>query len=235
MQHFYQIIKLGLLSVTLYVAWLIVSQAFYYLEGSNYNTPAMIAGCNEAEKRCYVELTTEVKSIEHYLELASMLQSANEDWTIEIHLAGDGGLVSTVYYLYNNVNNSKAKVVIYVDGIVQSGHAFLAFIGDELVISDTSFFMFHVPAVYDMKKDENVIPTAICQYFEDRKDRGVDAEKKCLDSVKTSSKVFLTFAQNTFKKYLTNDEYVRLLRGEDIFITGVEMKKRIQGLKNGQQ
>lgn len=165
-----------------------------------------------------------------YLDLATLLATAETTDTVTIHLQGRGGDAMTILYFYNIIQRTKATVVMSVEGEVLSADAFIAFAGHKLVIDPLTVFMFHYPAVFDSTIGEYVLPSSICKKTVGR-DRGIPNSINCLAESRAFNKNMTAFFNAKVAPLLTKQEKAMYYAGYQIYITGADMTNRINNLK----
>ena len=171
--------------------------------------------------RCDVYLGTNIGSPDLYTELDKLLTNSRKGDRVYIHLAGNGGRGSGLVYILNAMNSSKATVISVVEGPVLSAHAVLAFGGDEIVIDDNVYFLFHAISARNMIGK-------ICMVRFGQMDRGLSAYEKCLQTMPKLVDFYDNAILGYIGKVMTKKENEEYLAGHDIIITGKDMKKRLK-------
>lgn len=191
--------------------------------------------CNEVTNVCDVHFSGIIGPQDKYRGLYELIENAPAGSKIRLHLYGVGGYVDTVIHLYNSINASKAEIDTIIEGPVYTAHAMIAMMGHHIIVSDASFFMFHLPAIFDPNRAENVLPEQVCIYSLGDKDRGQDAYKKCMDASAAESKIINDMLNNTSYKYLTLEELQRVKEGYDVYVYAEDMRARLgqQSLEEG--
>lgn len=160
----------------------------------------------------HIRTSSEFKGTDTVKDIAKILQEADSNDIVIFHIVGVGGQVDTVMYLINNIKASKAKVIMSVEGPSYSGHAYLATVGDELIMMTNSYLMFHTSSGYgtDCSKatgyDRTVPNTEHCQDF---MDNHLYLANKMIDGI----------------KILTPYEKERIKTGHDVYITADDYNK----------
>lgn len=169
---------------------------------------------------CRVRLTTQIGNPESYQEIFDKISNADKGDTFVFYLAGNGGQVRTVIQFYNVIKNTKAKVIMVVEGDVYSGHAMLAAMGHKLIIGDNVLFLVHTTSAYGIYEKH-------CNKFKSKTDRSRSSYDKCINFYKNHVVQTNSLIITLFSKYLTSEELARAISGYDVIITGEELKKRI--------
>lgn len=171
---------------------------------------------------CQIRLTTSINNRENYREVMQLLATAKSGDVIYFYLAGNGGRIDAETQLYNEIQRSKAKIVMVVTGDVYSAHANLSLMGDELQVGDYVLFMFHRSSAYGLVD-------SYCEAkFKDKKDRTQDAVAKCKQFLNEHLKVDKRIVTEIMSRILNPDEIKRVLAGHDVYLTGEEIKKRLK-------
>ena len=150
-----------------------------------------------------------------------ILRDAQKGDVINIHISGPGGQVDTVFLLINAVKASKAYVRMIVEAPSYSGDAYLATVGNELVMRPYSFLMFHTSSMYGLDC------TAMAGT-----DRTVPNSEHCQAFMKTHLGEVEKFLDNV--PFLLEDEKAAIKTGHDIYITSEELNNRKAGKATSQ-
>lgn len=172
-----------------------------------------------ADKVCHVHLGPKILESWYYLDMFEELDKANETYTIYLHLQGNGGLISTLNQMLNVLWNTKAKTVAVVEGQVYSAHAALAVSMDELRVGNGATFLFHRSSLYGLTE-------AVCVARDGTTDRTVDAGKKCREYVTRHLLMDEAMVYSLYNRVLSPEQIVKVLQGEDVILTGEEVKKK---------
>lgn len=172
-----------------------------------------------ASNVCHIYLSSELKEQENFVDVINKLDTATRRDTIIIHLAGVGGQVDTTVAIINAMQRSKATVITSVDGSVASGHAYIALASKHITVAkDGVFMMHHTSALHQ----ENM-----CNKYEGQQDRGQDMKAKCLHYIESSVKSTEEVLNRYVKKFLTEEEFARVLAGDDVYLSLEELQKRV--------
>lgn len=135
-----------------------------------------------------------------------------------MHLVGDGGNYTGVQYLKNLFSKSE-KTVMIVDGEVHSGHAILALTGDELIISEEGYFMWHLVSGTNGERIYCSTKSGL--------DRGIDAREKCNENMPKRMKMYNDSIIKIVSKVLNEEEIERLKQGREVYLTHQEVRERL--------
>lgn len=132
------------------------------------------------------------------------VRKAEKGTTVHIYLSSHGGSVAHMLQIITAIQTSKADVIIHVDGFAFSAAAIITFAGNDVVIPDDALVMFHV-ARYNTPKGTVLLPLnhPVQQHL-----------------IKMMDK----YAGHV----LTDLDVRRVLNGEDVFISGKEIKRRLE-------
>lgn len=171
-----------------------------------------------------IHLSNEIDQPWHYHELITRITSVKKP--INLYLSGRGGYISTTMGLYFALKSTRQPVTTHVIGNVSSAHAFLAISFDRINIVDSNIlFMFHIAGV-DI--DGNTVkPEDFCKTIEGS-DRGFTKASKCLAHTRAMAWQMSRTIQQNVTRFLTAEEIVRFLEGQDIIIDG---NRILEGLK----
>lgn len=165
-----------------------------------------------------VILKSEIKTQEEFMYLLDILHNASKTDTVIFHIAGYGGDGQTMDVLINNIKTTKAHTIMIVEGPSYSAHAFLAVSGDELLMREYSFLMFHTVSLYGF--DCSVIPgldrtRPVSEKCEQMMTAIIDESNRLIDSI----------------AFLTLEEKENLKTGYDVYITSHEYWERTKANK----
>lgn len=175
-----------------------------------------------------IYLSSTIEDPDKYLELLMFINNNKNIPSMKLYLSGNGGSVKGAMDLAATMQASKTKFDVIVYGHVYSAHAFLAFAGTTLTITDPSIdFLFHVPAL--QIGNENVKIKDSCP-LDVGKDRGVDKVHKCNVFADKYLKAFDEMIVARIRPYLTAEQYKEFVAGDDVILSAADLYK--QGLKH---
>ncbi len=79
---------------------------------------------------------------------------------LNIYINSPGGSVFAGQAIYNILNRSQAKKVVYIDGVAASIASVIALAGDEIKVPSNAFMMIHKPWVLAIGNSDNLRKTA---------------------------------------------------------------------------
>jgi ATP-dependent protease ClpP protease subunit len=147
-----------------------------------------------------------------YAACLHLLSTATSKTKITFHVSGFGGSTDTGIKLINKINTSKAQITAIIDGPVYSMHSMLAsnFLLNysNIKIMPDVYFMFHVMSM---------------------------GHHGTISELKRSAEFYHQYDMSVNKKYaepfLTKEETTRLIDGQDVFIMGNIIKRRLSNAK----
>lgn len=140
-----------------------------------------------------------------YVDMIHRINTANPNDVIYIHLNTSGGNLNTGVQLINAMQNSQAKIVTVLDATAYSLGTLIFLSGDEMIVHDHCLIMFH-----------NFRGGVI------GKGQELAAE---LDA---TIKWFAALAKKIYVPFLSEDEFDRIIRGEDIWMRSPEIRTRLE-------
>jgi ATP-dependent protease ClpP protease subunit len=168
-----------------------------------------------------IYLTDGVRERDGYLSLIQLINN-NKDKKIKLYLAGNGGRVDSTLSLWFTLKHHPKEVTTIIYSNVYSAHALLGFAGNVIIILDDDVvFMFHIEAVNgELVKD-------YCDKQEG-KDRSISKRKKCHKYRIKLREQYDNTIMNILFVVLNKDEIERFYKGEDILLSGKEIKERLE-------
>lgn len=149
-------------------------------------------------------LSEEISEPSLYTDMIHKITVAGPNDVIFIHLNTPGGQLDTGVQLINAMNNSQAKIVTVLDGMAYSLGTLIFLSGDEMVVNDNCMIMFH-----NFKG-------------------GLGGKGNELTSqLDATVKWFSTLAKKVYIPFMSEDEFDRVLRGEDLWMQSVEIRRRL--------
>jgi len=180
------------------------SSAEEYLD-HKFNPDTITTDEGEETKLYHAYMPTEVDEYEEYYDIVKLLRSnCTSGNFIKLYVAGWGGCTMLGTSLINAINASPAQIQTIVTGDVYSMHTVIALSqAKNLIIEPGVQFMFH-------ESQLGVVG-------------GVSNNLRDLLAAKNSDRMM----NKHVKPYLTQKEFDEMNNGLNIYITGTEMKKRI--------
>lgn len=164
-----------------------------------------------------ITLNDEIKTPQTVKDIVKVLREAKPSDKITFHIVGVGGDLETVFYIVNNINSSKAKVYMSVEGNAYSGHAYLAVLGAKngLHMANNVYLMFHTFAGYgfDCSLELGI-------------DRTVSNFEHCTATITALQNEVTTAVMSM--NLLTQQEKFMVLTGHDVYITDKMFNDRMR-------
>jgi ATP-dependent protease ClpP protease subunit len=149
-------------------------------------------------------LSQEIGQPYDYIDMMHRITTASPYDVIYIHLNTTGGRLDTGIQMINAMRNSPAKIITCLECNAFSLGTLIFLSGDEMIVNDNCMLMFHdYNGGTGGKGNEQVLQLA------------------------ATNKWFTSLLKSVYVPFLTDDEVDRILRGEDIWMTSPEVKKRL--------
>ena len=139
-----------------------------------------------------------------YVDMIHRINVATPADVIYIHLNTPGGQLDTGVQIINAMQNSQAKIVTVLESMAHSLGTLLFLAGDEMVVNDNCMMMFH------------------------NFNGGMFGKGNELTSqLDATVKWFNTLAKKIYIPFMSEDEFNRISRGEDLWMQSQEIRKRL--------
>lgn len=149
-------------------------------------------------------LSEEISDPNLYTDMVHRINSATVNDTIFIHLNTPGGQLDTGVQIINAMQNSQAKVVTILESMAYSLGTLLFLAGDEMIVNDHCLIMFH-----------------------NFKGGVIGKGNELTSQLEATIKWFSSLAKKIYIPFLTEDEFERITRGEDLWMQSPEIRKRL--------
>lgn len=146
-----------------------------------------------------------------YVDMIHRIATAGPADVISIHLNTPGGVLDTGVQLINAMHNSQAKIVTSVEGSVKSLGTLIFLAGDEMIVNDNCMMMFHNFNGGLMGKGNELV-----------------------SELEATIKWFATLARDIYIPFMTEDEFTRIARGEDMWMQSTEIRERLERVVQAQ-
>ena len=140
-----------------------------------------------------------------YAEMIHRINIATPADVIFLHLNTPGGNLATGIQIINAMQNSQAKVITVLESMAFSLGTLIFLAGDEMVVNDHCMMMFHNFKGGILGKGQELVAQ-------------LDATMKW----------FQALAKKIYVPFLSEDEFNRILRGEDLWMHSPEIRKRLE-------
>lgn len=152
-------------------------------------------------------LSEDVGAPDEYTDMIHKINSAGEQDTVFIHLNTPGGRLDTGVQIINAMQNSDARVVTILEAEAFSLGTLIFLAGDELVVNDHCVIMFH-----------------------NFKGGVVGKGHEQLAQLEATVKWFTELAREIYIPFLSEDEFERIVKGEDLYMHSAEIRERIDNM-----
>ncbi len=149
-------------------------------------------------------LSDEIGEPHDYVEMIHRMLTAASNDIIFIHLNTPGGRLDTGVQIVNAMQNSQAKIVTVLESMAFSLGTFIFLAGDEMVVNDHCMVMFH-----------------------NFKSGVVGKGQEMFAQLDATTKWFSALAKKIYIPFLTEDEFNKIIRGEDLWMHSPEIRKRL--------
>lgn len=139
-----------------------------------------------------------------YVDMMHTITTAEASDIIYIHLNTPGGQLDTGVQMINAMKNSQAKIVTVLDGVAQSLGTLIFLSGDEMIVNDDCMMMFH-------------------NYNAGFAGKGNELSAQ----IDATTKWFAQIGKHVYIPFLSEAEFDRIIRGEDLWMQSHEIRKRI--------
>jgi ATP-dependent protease ClpP protease subunit len=149
-------------------------------------------------------LSEEIAEPDAYADMIHRINVASPADVIFIHLNTPGGNLATGIQIINAMQNSQAKVVTVLESMAYSLGTLIFLAGDEMVVNDHCMMMFHNFKGGILGKGQELVA-----------------------QLEATVKWFAALSRKIYVPFLTEDEFDRIIRGEDLWMQSPEIRKRL--------
>lgn len=142
-----------------------------------------------------------------YTDMIYRIAMASPSDTIYIHLNTHGGQLETGVQIINAMQNSQAKVVTIIEGSAYSLGTLIFLAGDEMIVHDNCMMMFH-------NFNGGIIGKG----------------NELVSELEATIKWFTALARDVYIPFLSEEEFTRITRGEDMWIQSPEIRSRLDNM-----
>lgn len=149
-------------------------------------------------------ISEEIGSAENYVQMIHCIRNASENDTVVLYLNTPGGSLYTGVQIINAIKTSPAKVVAAIDGLVASLGTLIFLAADEYMVHDNCMFMIHNYSGFTFGKgNEQAAQLAATMNW------------------------FNKLAADLYIPFLTEQELVNVVNGQDIWLDSDSVKERL--------
>ncbi len=153
----------------------------------------------------------EITEADNYVDLITVLDTANENDQVNLYLNTPGGSLSATLSIIHAINRSQATVTAIADGDVHSAGTLIFLAAPNRSIMPYANFMFH-----DASSGVNGKVSEIT--------KNLEASKKLLTQINS----------DIYYPYLSEEEIDDVLSGRDLWLDANEMYQRILEVQNAE-
>jgi ATP-dependent protease ClpP protease subunit len=177
------------------------SQGLWDILKSNRNTP-YVEDYGSIKEYYLVE---EIGEPQDYVDCFHEIRNSRDTDTIKIYINCPGGNLFTTIQFLQVLSETKAHVIVCVEGACMSAATLIFLMGDEYIITDYSMFMFH-------------------NYSGGTEGKGAEMYHGMIHQRKWSAKLFKEMYQN----FLTEQEIAELLNDKDLWLDAQQVIERLK-------
>jgi ATP-dependent protease ClpP protease subunit len=144
---------------------------------------------------------------EGYTDMIHKITTASSADVIFIHLNTPGGQLDTGVQLINAMTNSAAKIVTVLESMAHSLGTLIFLSGDEMVVNEHCVMMFHNFNGGLIGKGNEMV-----------------------SELEATVKWFQALAEDIYIPFLSQDEFNRIVKGEDMWMQTPEIKVRLENM-----
>ncbi|MGZ5485210.1 MAG: Clp protease ClpP [Nitrososphaeraceae archaeon] len=152
-------------------------------------------------------ITSEIGEPDGYVDMIYRIQMADPNDTIYIHLNTPGGQLDTGVQLINAMQNSQANIITILEGSAYSLGTLIFLAGDQMIVNNNCMMMFHNFRGGIVGKGNEI-------------SLQLDATVKW----------FTELAKQIYIPFLSEDEFSRILKGEDLWMNSEEVRERLKSV-----
>lgn len=159
---------------------------------------------NFTAQQIHFYLSGEITEPSEYTDMIHRILVASPSDIIFIHLNTPGGRLDTGIQIVNAMQNSQAKIITVLESMAFSLGTLIFLAGDEMVVNDHCMMMFH-----NFKG-------------------GIGGKgNELISQLEATMKWFISLSKKIYIPFLSEEEFTRVLKGEDLYMHSVEIRKRL--------
>jgi ATP-dependent protease ClpP protease subunit len=149
-------------------------------------------------------ISDEIGEPGNYTDMIHRILVAGSHDVIFIHLNTPGGRLDTGVQIVNAMQNSQAKIITVLEGMAFSLGTLIFLAGDEMVVNDHCMMMFHNFRGGILGKGNEIV-----------------------SQLEATIRWFSALAKKVYIPFLNEEEFERIIRGEDLWMHSPEIRKRL--------
>lgn len=157
-------------------------------------------------------LCSGIEDPEKYVDMIHRIQVAGPDEIIYIHLNTPGGHLDTGVQIINAMQSTQAHVTVAIEANCHSLGTLIFLAADEFIVHDNCLMMIHnfSGGVFGKGNEQQ-------------------------SQLEAQIKWFNTLAKKLYVPFLSEAEFERIVRGEDIWLQSDEIRKRLEKMVKAKQ
>lgn len=160
-----------------------------------------------ASQHVHFYLSKEIGAAEGYTDMVHRILTASPADVIFIHLNTPGGHIDTGVQIINAIRNSQAKVVTILESVAYSLGTLIFLAGDEMVVNENCMMMFH------------------------NFNGGLSGKgNELVSELQATVEWFAAIAKDLYIPFMSEDEFNRIVKGEDMWMQTPEIKRRLENM-----
>lgn len=157
-----------------------------------------------ASQHIHFYLSKGIGEAEGYTEMVHRILTASPTDVIFIHLNTPGGQLDTGVQIINAMQNSQAKIITILESTAYSLGTLIFLAGDEMIVNEHCMMMFHNFNGGLIGKGNELV-----------------------SELEATVKWFASLAKSIYVPFLTEEEFDRIVRGEDMWMQTPEIRDRL--------
>jgi ATP-dependent protease ClpP protease subunit len=160
-----------------------------------------------AAQHIHFYLSKAIGEAEGYTEMVHRILTASPTDVIFIHLNTPGGQLDTGVQIINAMQNSQAKIITILESTAYSLGTLIFLAGDEMIVNEHCMMMFHNFNGGLIGKGNELV-----------------------SELEATVKWFASLAESIYVPFLSEDEFQRIVRGEDMWMQTPEIRDRLTNM-----
>jgi len=152
-------------------------------------------------------LSSAIGDAGYYADMINIIRSVTQNDVVYIHLNTPGGNIATGIQIINAMKASLGHVIVAVESEVSSLGTLIFLSADEFIVHDNCLLMFH-------NYSGGTCGKAHEQHAQ----------------LEATMKWFNKLARQTYIPFMSEEEYSRIERGEDIYMMSDEVRDRLENM-----
>jgi ATP-dependent Clp protease protease subunit len=150
-------------------------------------------------------LSSAIEEPEQYVDMIHKIQTAGTDELIYIHLNTPGGHLDTGVQIINAMQSTQAQVTVSIEANCHSLGTLIFLAADEFIVHDNCLMMIHnfSGGVFGKGNEQQ-------------------------SQLEAQIKWFNTLARKLYVPFLSDDEFNKIIRGEDLWLQSDDIRKRLE-------